>query len=51
VQGKLRGRLSHRTVSYALAAWRASAQATPTVAAQAPMPAQLASIPSANGLP
>ena len=42
VQGKLRGRLSHRTVSYALAAWRASAQATPTIAAEAPMPAQLA---------
>jgi len=39
---KLRGRLSHRTVSYAQAAWRASAQATPTTPAESPMPAQIA---------
>ena len=42
VQSKLRGRLSHRTVSYAQAAWRASAHATPTIVAESPMPAQLA---------
>ena len=42
VHSKLRERLSHRTVSYAQAAWRASAQAAPTIAAESPMPAQLA---------
>jgi hypothetical protein len=39
---KLRGRLSHRTVSYAQAAWRASAQVTPTILTESPMPAQIA---------
>jgi len=41
VHSKLRGRLSPRTVHYALAAWRASAQATPTSVAESPMPAQV----------
>ena len=42
VHSKLRTRLSHRTVSYAQAAWRASAQATPKILAELPMPAQIA---------
>jgi len=42
VHRKLRGRLSHRTVSYAQAAWRAGAQATPAIIAESPIHAQTA---------
>ena len=41
VHGKLRGRLSHRTVTYALAAWRAQG-AAPAAVAQLPIAVQIA---------